>query len=170
MLPYHDNNIKTALNELFPNLETLNITVESPHSIFYIFILGGFFLKLLYYLVIILCAHTNKWPEYWTKPENRRRFFEEYAASNNFDPLIAENWYLHPITKIASTKVPLHSLIPFISLTFSSHVFLTLTFPNLNPGRLCHAHTPQRQCSESASRPFSGYWIKFFKVWCIKYE
>lgn len=155
MLPYHDNNIKTALNELFPNLETLNITVESPHSIFYIFILGGFFLKLLYYLVIILCAHTNKWPEYWTKPENRRRFFEEYAASNNFDPLIAENWYLHPITKIASTKVPLpHSFhVSYLQFSCISHLNL--------PKFKSRAPMP---CSYTTAAVFRKRFKTFFRI------
>lgn len=36
---------------------------------------------------------------------NRRRFFEEFAASKGFDPLIASNWY--PVAKedVKSLKV-----------------------------------------------------------------
>ena len=29
----------------------------------------------------------------WDEPENRRKFFENYAQANGFDPLIAKNWY-----------------------------------------------------------------------------
>lgn len=39
------------------------------------------------------------------KVENRRKFFEEYAKKNNFDPLVTENWYSQPYDKIMSTKV-----------------------------------------------------------------
>jgi hypothetical protein len=28
----------------------------------------------------------------WKDPENRRKFFEDFARENNFDPLIPENW------------------------------------------------------------------------------
>lgn len=30
---------------------------------------------------------------FWTKPENRRLFFDEFAKSRGFDPLLASNWY-----------------------------------------------------------------------------
>lgn len=39
-------------------------------------------------LLLIRCAG---W--YWSKTENRRRFFERYAKDNHFDALIPENWY-----------------------------------------------------------------------------
>jgi hypothetical protein len=29
----------------------------------------------------------------WSVPENRRAFFDNFAASKNFSPLVAENWY-----------------------------------------------------------------------------
>ena len=30
---------------------------------------------------------------YWLSMENRKKHFDEYAKSQKFDPLIAENWY-----------------------------------------------------------------------------
>lgn len=43
--------------------------------------------------------------EAWDTAEQRRQFFVEYAVQNEFDPLIAENWYTQPLSKIMSTKV-----------------------------------------------------------------
>lgn len=50
----------------------------------------------------IPCAHTargdnhdyseHKPRGYWNNIENRRRFFQEFAAERGFDPLQAENW------------------------------------------------------------------------------
>lgn len=39
------------------------------------------------------------------KPANRRKFFEDYAESNKFDPLIAAHWYKQPISNIMAVKV-----------------------------------------------------------------
>eukprot|EP00026_Physarum_polycephalum_P008136 Phypoly_transcript_08214.p1 GENE.Phypoly_transcript_08214~~Phypoly_transcript_08214.p1 ORF type:complete len:513 (-),score=83.64 Phypoly_transcript_08214:5-1384(-) len=41
---------------------------------------------------------------HWNKLENRRKFFEEYAYKNNFDPLVPGNWYREPKAKILETK------------------------------------------------------------------
>ena len=38
----------------------------------------------------------------WKK---RRRFFENYAKEQAFDPLVAENWYLQPRSKIMAAEV-----------------------------------------------------------------
>lgn len=32
--------------------------------------------------------------------ENRRKFFEKYAADNEFDPLVPHNWYAQSIEKM----------------------------------------------------------------------
>eukprot|EP00026_Physarum_polycephalum_P002023 Phypoly_transcript_02027.p1 GENE.Phypoly_transcript_02027~~Phypoly_transcript_02027.p1 ORF type:complete len:816 (+),score=61.48 Phypoly_transcript_02027:208-2655(+) len=40
----------------------------------------------------------------WQHIENRRKVFESYAASNSFDPLLAENWYAQPIEHIMAIK------------------------------------------------------------------
>jgi hypothetical protein len=36
---------------------------------------------------------------------NRRRYFEDYAKENGFDPLVPENWYMQPKFKLAAKKV-----------------------------------------------------------------
>eukprot|EP00026_Physarum_polycephalum_P001573 Phypoly_transcript_01575.p1 GENE.Phypoly_transcript_01575~~Phypoly_transcript_01575.p1 ORF type:complete len:894 (+),score=113.77 Phypoly_transcript_01575:551-3232(+) len=40
----------------------------------------------------------------WHNEENRKQFFVKYAAENNFDPLIPNNWYTHPRASILATK------------------------------------------------------------------
>eukprot|EP00026_Physarum_polycephalum_P010399 Phypoly_transcript_10562.p1 GENE.Phypoly_transcript_10562~~Phypoly_transcript_10562.p1 ORF type:complete len:418 (+),score=65.52 Phypoly_transcript_10562:189-1256(+) len=42
--------------------------------------------------------------KFWSKPENRRSFFENYAKSHNFDISVARNWYLEPAQNILSAK------------------------------------------------------------------
>jgi len=50
----------------------------------------------------------------WEAPGNRRRFFESYATHNDFDPLVADNWYQQSISKIMSTKGA-HAMLVFHS-------------------------------------------------------
>jgi len=40
----------------------------------------------------------------WRDPANRRKFFEDYAKEQLFDPLIAENWYSQTKDNIMSKK------------------------------------------------------------------
>ena len=41
----------------------------------------------------------------WGELKNRRRFFEEYAREERFDPLVSSNWYSQPRDFIMSFKV-----------------------------------------------------------------
>ena len=41
----------------------------------------------------------------WSRIEVRRRFFEEYAKANSFDPLVPENWYSQSRRTIMSVEV-----------------------------------------------------------------
>lgn len=41
----------------------------------------------------------------YTRAENRRKFFENYARKKGFDPLVAENWYSEPIHHIMASPV-----------------------------------------------------------------
>jgi len=36
----------------------------------------------------------------WEDAASRRKFFENFAKAHKFDPLIAENWYLHSMAKM----------------------------------------------------------------------
>lgn len=41
----------------------------------------------------------------WHNVENRRKFFEEYAQENGFDPLVPDEWYLQSRERIIEKKV-----------------------------------------------------------------
>ena len=41
----------------------------------------------------------------WHEEKFRRKFFENYAKENGFDPLIAENWAHQPRQKILAKRV-----------------------------------------------------------------
>lgn len=41
----------------------------------------------------------------WKKEENRREFFENYAAENGIDPLLPDHWFSQPREKILAFKV-----------------------------------------------------------------
>lgn len=41
----------------------------------------------------------------WRNPKNRRKFFEEYAKENGFDPYQPDNWYSQAKHKIEEKKV-----------------------------------------------------------------
>lgn len=42
---------------------------------------------------------------YWHKPQKRRAFFEKFARTNGFDPLVAANWYHIKFEDITNAKV-----------------------------------------------------------------
>jgi hypothetical protein len=41
----------------------------------------------------------------WSDINVRRKFFEDYASDNGFDPLVPDQWYTQPLNKILSAKV-----------------------------------------------------------------
>lgn len=45
--------------------------------------------------------------QYWDDPRNRRKYFEDFAAEHNFDPLTVSNWYS---VKGIAQEVSLHYL------------------------------------------------------------
>ena len=52
--------------------------------------------------------YTNFFRNYvvlWSKSENRRSFFENYAKANNFDPNVPENWYIQTLEHILASNV-----------------------------------------------------------------
>lgn len=61
---------------------------------------------IIYLFLISLLAN------YWADKSNRRHFFDDFAASRNFDPLIAENWNSVTYTDIVGVKV-CYSLFSF---------------------------------------------------------
>lgn len=55
---------------------------------------------------------------YWDEFENRKQFFDSYAAERKFDPLIPENWYkitseeLMQATKVAPMIISPTDILP----------------------------------------------------------
>eukprot|EP00026_Physarum_polycephalum_P001329 Phypoly_transcript_01330.p1 GENE.Phypoly_transcript_01330~~Phypoly_transcript_01330.p1 ORF type:complete len:878 (+),score=128.72 Phypoly_transcript_01330:456-3089(+) len=65
VLQYHNNSVRKALRDLFPDLS----------------------------------FQTS-----WTEESTRRKFFEEYAKQNGFDPLVPDAWYAQSSENILSVK------------------------------------------------------------------
>lgn len=94
-------NIPNALASLFPDIgidknKFLMLKVPRNYKIVSI---------CLFLLIFSILAR------YWKKPENRRKFFVDYANKNNFDPLVPSNWYSIKVDDVSAEKV----LVPFIS-------------------------------------------------------
>jgi hypothetical protein len=56
----------------------------------------------------------------WHKMKNRRRFFEEYAKENGFDPLNPKNWYSQPRKKIEAKKV-FSLFVVYVNITHDNY-------------------------------------------------
>jgi len=58
---------------------------------------------------------------YWEDTQNCRKFFEEYAKQNNFNPLNADDWYAISLNDLRKKKnvlpSPLQNKIMFNTLT-----------------------------------------------------
>lgn len=52
-------------------------------------------------IIIMLIISIDK----WKSEEARKEFFENYALTKGFDPLMACNWYMQPKTRFWSTQV-----------------------------------------------------------------
>jgi hypothetical protein len=50
----------------------------------------------------------------WFYPEDRRNFFENYAKSKGFDPLVPDNWYNVTREQVMSFKVSQSLFFMFI--------------------------------------------------------
>lgn len=55
--------------------------------------------------------------KYWNNAQNRRKFFDDFAAKRGFDALIAENWYPIQQKDIIAVKVRKSPL--FLKLIFA---------------------------------------------------
>jgi hypothetical protein len=124
VLQYHQNNLAHALIELFPNL---NLDIPRLHS-------GRTFLSISLSLSPLLLSSPllspqSYYAEIWPTRENMRKFFEEYAKENSFDPLNPNNWYSISRSKIFASKVDF--CILSLSLLFFSFYNLTHTRESL---------------------------------------
>ena len=50
----------------------------------------------------------------WDEPENRKKFFEDYAKSSQFDPNLAEEWRQQHEEQIMSSEVSLFFPLLFV--------------------------------------------------------
>lgn len=82
---------------------------------------------------------------HWQELGNRRKFFEDYAGVNGFDPLVPENWYSVQTSKLLSISV----------LYFFDQFALALTF---DTGSIWSSSALQQQFIESLGGRISGHW------------
>lgn len=94
MMAYHSGSVTKALLDLFPNIN-FDPSKLPPRIIFLQFIIClPFDNKCIY------CYFVGAY-----SVAERRKFFEDFAHSNSFDPLLAENWYSIPRDKILEVEV-----------------------------------------------------------------
>ena len=64
------------------------------------------FSSLFHFVFSFSLVHANvKLESHWHDIVNRRRYFEQYAHSRGFDPLIAERWYSVQVGDLLTHKV-----------------------------------------------------------------
>ena len=56
-------------------------------------------------LFIYYYSYSPHLAELWNDPISRRKYFENYARANDFDPLVPDNWYSQSKDKIVGMKV-----------------------------------------------------------------
>jgi len=106
VLAYHNNSIPQALSDLFPDIglsPSLFLLPCKYHLLFFYFPLYAYLFNTAEYRDI----------------RSRRRFFDDYANTQKFDPRKPENWYSQNIEKLTLLKVFIYSLSPFLSLSLS---------------------------------------------------
>eukprot|EP00026_Physarum_polycephalum_P000218 Phypoly_transcript_00218.p2 GENE.Phypoly_transcript_00218~~Phypoly_transcript_00218.p2 ORF type:complete len:903 (-),score=85.00 Phypoly_transcript_00218:118-2826(-) len=65
---------------------------------------------------------------YWTKHRNRKQFFDDYARSNGFDPLVGSNWLKQPYSQFLAVKNA-HAVMHYYKGNFRKAV--NQIYPNL---------------------------------------
>ena len=62
--------------------------------------------SLLFHLIFLYYhSYSPHLAELWNDPIRRRKYFENYARANDFDPLVPDNWYSQSKDKIVGMKV-----------------------------------------------------------------
>ena len=85
------------------SLTTLPIGYVCHSQYIFRFLVSSSFLP-RFFLVLLLIL-TLLYSDMWDGEIKRRKFFENYARANDFDPLAADSWYAQPKDKIMSYKV-----------------------------------------------------------------
>ena len=77
-----------------------------------------------------------------------RVFMERFAKDNNFDPLVAENWYQYSRLSIAKLQVS-HPVFIVI------YVFLTF-----REGKRLHTFSSSRKLYKGTAESISRHWVR----------
>ena len=109
-MKHYDDSIPTALMDLFPEIGLDRM--QFSHCMFRFNCFCSFFSSFYLLLILFLSSFDPLFIFFltllagpWRYEENRRQFFEDYAKSSGFDPLLAHNWYKQPVGRILSAKV-----------------------------------------------------------------
>lgn len=88
-----------TVDALFPELSLDMATYKQctfiTSSLFFAFV----------FIARMVVVTNNIVADMWDEEDKRRQFFETYALMNEFDALVADNWYAQPKDKIMSYKV-----------------------------------------------------------------
>lgn len=104
-MSYHKGSVAKALVDLFPDIGIERKKMWPKCMLFYLFF--------LFNSIDVISSAA------WHEAKYRRKFFEIYAKENEFDPLIAQNWYLQPKRKILANKVESLSASCYFLLHFT---------------------------------------------------
>jgi hypothetical protein len=83
LLVKYNNSLSQALIEVYPEIGLRAHKFKIVPSMLFFFLLKIFLKKMF----IFPLEH------HYSNKENIKQFFDDFASSNGFDPLIAENWY-----------------------------------------------------------------------------
>lgn len=117
VLQYHNHSVQQALVDLFPAIEFDKSKYISTCMSKFVFGCTTF------------CFLTTSLKNYitatsWQDLRDRKKFFEEYAEANGFDPHNPENWYTQTANKIKSSKVFSNLFIHFLYFCLFVCLFL----------------------------------------------
>lgn len=78
-----------------------------------------FSIKLYISIISHITTITNvKLENHWHDIINRRKYFEQYARSKGFDPLVPDNWYAVQVIDLLRHKVSFFTIIIFFIFLF----------------------------------------------------
>ena len=88
--------------------------------------MGPYVFSFLFFFIHLISFHLlvhslNLILASWNEPGNRRKFFENYAKENDFNPLDPRGWSVQPRKKLMSVRV-----CPFVSFLLVSFLFSSL--------------------------------------------
>ena len=98
MLSYHGNSLAQAIQDLFPDIGVDKTKLQDRTRMLLLSLLLPAYFTFFFLLILFSSV-------LWNREEARRKFFEDYATENGFDPLVPKNWYKQARDKIMAAKV-----------------------------------------------------------------